>query len=44
MLYIDPAAHLVIAKFSSYPTPTPAGNEFYAMMAAFPALARALAK
>lgn len=42
MLYIAPAAHLVIAKFSSYPTPTPAGNEFYAMMAAFPALAQAL--
>ncbi|MFN2165130.1 MAG: serine hydrolase domain-containing protein [Anaerolineae bacterium] len=42
MLYIAPAAQLVIAKFSSYPTPTPAGNEFYAMMAAFPALAQAL--
>jgi len=43
MLYIAPGAELVIAKFSSYPTPTPAGNEFYAMMAAFPALARLLA-
>ena len=43
MLYIAPAVELVIAKFSSYPTPTPAGNEFYAMMAAFPALAKALA-
>ncbi|MBN1661469.1 MAG: serine hydrolase [Anaerolineae bacterium] len=43
MLYIAPAAELVIAKFSSYPTPTPAGNEFYAMMAAFPALAKMLA-
>jgi len=42
MLYIDPLAQLVIAKFSSYPTPTPAGNEFYSMMAAFPALANAL--
>jgi CubicO group peptidase (beta-lactamase class C family) len=42
MLYIDPAVELVIAKFSSYPTPTPAGNEFYSMFAAFPALARAL--
>lgn len=40
MLYIAPAAKLVIAKFSSYPTPTPAGNEFYAMFAAFPALAK----
>lgn len=43
MLYIDPAAQMVIAKFSSYPTPTPAGNEFYSMMAAFPALGKALA-
>jgi CubicO group peptidase (beta-lactamase class C family) len=43
MLVIDPAAQMVIAKFSSYPTPTPAGNEFYGMMAAFPALARVLA-
>jgi CubicO group peptidase (beta-lactamase class C family) len=42
MLYIDPAAQMVIAKFSSYPTPTPAGNEFYSMFAAFPALARKL--
>lgn len=44
MLYIAPAVQLVIAKFSSYPTPTPAGNEFYGAMAAFPALAQALAK
>ena len=42
MLVIDPAAQMVIAKFSSYPTPTPAGNEFYGMMAAFPALAKVL--
>jgi CubicO group peptidase (beta-lactamase class C family) len=42
MLYIDPAVEMVIAKFSSYPTPTPAGNEFYSMFAAFPALANAL--
>lgn len=41
-LYIDPTAQMVIAKFSSYPTPTPAGNEFYSAFAAFPALARAL--
>jgi CubicO group peptidase (beta-lactamase class C family) len=44
MLTIDPVAQLVIAKFSSYPTPTPAGNEFYSMMAAFPALGKALAE
>lgn len=42
MLYIDPAVEMVIAKFSSYPTPTPAGNEFYSMFAAFPVLAKAL--
>jgi CubicO group peptidase (beta-lactamase class C family) len=42
LLYIAPAAQLVIAKFSSYPTPTPAGNEFYSAMAAFPALCKAL--
>jgi CubicO group peptidase (beta-lactamase class C family) len=44
MLYIDPVSQLVIAKFSSYPTPTPAGNEFYSMMAAFPALGEFLAE
>lgn len=43
MLYIAPGVELVIAKFSSYPTPTPAGNEFYSAFAAFPALADALA-
>lgn len=42
VLYIDPAVEMVIAKFSSYPTPTPAGNEFYSMFAAFPQLAKAL--
>jgi CubicO group peptidase (beta-lactamase class C family) len=42
MLYIDPAVEMVIAKFNSYPTPTQAGNEFYSMFAAFPALAREL--
>lgn len=42
LLYIAPAAELVIAKFSSFPTPTPAGNEFYSAFGAFPALARAL--
>jgi CubicO group peptidase (beta-lactamase class C family) len=44
MLYIVPAVQLVIAKFSSYPTPTPAGNEFYSAFGAFPALARVLAE
>ncbi len=39
MLYIDPAAKMVIAKFSSYPTPTPAGNEFFSAFGAFPELA-----
>jgi CubicO group peptidase (beta-lactamase class C family) len=43
MLYIVPGARLVVAKFSSYPTPTPAGNEFYSAFAALPALARWLA-
>jgi hypothetical protein len=43
MLIIAPAAQIVIAKFSSYPTPTPAGNEFYGMMGAYPALAKVLA-
>jgi CubicO group peptidase (beta-lactamase class C family) len=42
ILYVDPAAQLVIATFSSYPTPTPAGNEFFSAFAAFPALAKAL--
>lgn len=44
MLYIDPTAQMVVAKFSSYPTPTPAGNEFYSAFAAIPALAEALVK
>ncbi|MBX3084282.1 MAG: serine hydrolase [Anaerolineae bacterium] len=43
MLYIDPAAQMVVAKFSSYPTPTPAGNEFWSAMVALPALGRWLA-
>jgi len=44
LLYIAPAVDLVLAKFSSFPTPTPAGNEFYSAMAAFPALAKILAE
>jgi CubicO group peptidase (beta-lactamase class C family) len=43
ILYIAPGADLVVAKFSSYPTPTPAGNEFYSAFAALPALAKMLA-
>jgi len=39
MLYVSTKVGLVIAKFSSYPIPTPAGKEFYAPMAAFPAIA-----
>ena len=42
MLYIDPVAQMVVAKFSSYPTPTPAGNEFYSAFAALPSLAKFL--
>jgi len=42
ILYIDPAVDMVIAKVSSYPTPTPAGNEFFSAFAAFPALGKAL--
>jgi len=44
ILYIAPAVQLVVAKFSSYPTPTPAGNEFYSAFAALPALAETLSK
>ncbi|MCX5969926.1 MAG: serine hydrolase [Coprothermobacterota bacterium] len=44
MLYIDPVAQMVMAKFSSYPTPTPAGNEFYSAFAAIPALVKFLAQ
>jgi CubicO group peptidase (beta-lactamase class C family) len=44
MLFVAPAAQLVVAKVSSFPTPTPAGNEFYGLMAAFPALAKAVAE
>ena len=43
MIYIAPAIALAVVKFSSFPTPTPAGNEFYSAFAAFPALAEALA-
>ncbi|MFN8466007.1 MAG: serine hydrolase [Caldilineaceae bacterium] len=43
LLYIDPVAQMVVAKFSSFPTPTPAGNEFYSAFAALPALGAWLA-
>lgn len=42
LVYIAPKIELAIVKFSSFPTPTPAGNEFYAAFAAFPALCAAL--
>ncbi len=38
ILYIDPTAQLVVAKVSSFPTPTAAGEEFYSAFAALPAL------
>lgn len=44
ILYIAPGAQLVVAKMSSYPTPTPAGNEFYGAFAALPVLAKTLAE
>lgn len=43
ILYIDPLARMVIAKFSSFPTPTPMGNEFFSAFASFPVLGRVLA-
>jgi CubicO group peptidase (beta-lactamase class C family) len=43
VLYIDPLAQMVVAKFSSYPTPTPDGNEFFGPMAAIPVLGWVLA-
>jgi hypothetical protein len=44
ILYIDPVAQLVVAKFSSYPTPVAGGEEFFHAFAAFPILASELAK
>lgn len=38
ILYIDPVAQLVVAKVSSFPTPTAAGEEFYSAFVALPAL------
>ena len=32
MLYIDPRAQLVVAKFSSYPTPVDGGEEFFFLL------------
>ncbi|HET8851354.1 MAG TPA: serine hydrolase, partial [Ktedonobacteraceae bacterium] len=44
ILYIDPLAQLVVAKFSSYPTPVEGGREFFHAFAALPALANELVK
>jgi CubicO group peptidase (beta-lactamase class C family) len=44
MLYIDPRAQLVVAKFSSYPTPVNGGEEFFHAFAALSALAKALVR
>jgi CubicO group peptidase (beta-lactamase class C family) len=44
ILYIDPFAQLVVAKFSSYPTPVEGGREFFHAFAALPALANELVK
>lgn len=43
MLYIDPGAEMVVAKFSSYPSPAPGGAEFYQAFGALRALGRELA-
>lgn len=42
MLFVCPGAELVVAQHSSFPTPTDQGQEFYAGMAGFPALAASL--
>lgn len=44
ILYIDPLAQLVVAKFSSYPVPVEGGREFFHAFAALPALANELVK
>ncbi len=44
MLYINPLAEIVVAKFSSYPTPVEGGREFFHAFAALPALAKELSK
>ena len=42
ILSIDPLAQLVVAKFSSYPTPVEGGREFFHAFAALSALANEL--
>jgi CubicO group peptidase (beta-lactamase class C family) len=44
ILYINPLAQLVVAKFSSYPTPVEGGREFFHTFTALPALANELMK
>lgn len=44
LLHIDPAAELVVAKFSSYPSPAAGGAEFFQAIGAIRALGEALAK
>jgi hypothetical protein len=44
MLYIDPTAQLVVARFSSYSTPAAGGAEYFHVIAAITALAKELAK
>jgi CubicO group peptidase (beta-lactamase class C family) len=42
ILWIDPAAEMVVAKFSSYPTPTPDGREFFLAIGGIMALGNEL--
>lgn len=42
ILWIDPTAQMVVAKFSSYPTPTPDGREFWMAFGAIAALGEEL--
>ncbi len=34
IIYVDPTAQLVVAKFSSYPSPAAGGAEFFHALAA----------
>jgi CubicO group peptidase (beta-lactamase class C family) len=43
ILFINPAAQMVVAKFSSYPSPAPGGEEFYLAIAGIRALGKAFA-
>lgn len=44
IIYVDPTAQLVVAKFSSYPTPTAGGVEFFHTLSAINVLAKVLAQ